>query len=79
MAEGSYPEKLATLRPKFISKIPGDLFHDQGLVYRISEDNSFTLYSTGYNGTDDSGEFFIRGESIDFAKGDWPWPQKVAD
>ena len=79
LAEGSYPEKLAALRPKFIAKIPGDLFHDQGLVYRINEDNSFTLYSTGYNGTDDGGEFFIGGESIDFAKGDWPWPQKVAE
>ena len=79
LAEGSYPKKLAALRPKFIAKIPGDLFHDQGLVYRINEDNSFTLYSTGYNGTDDNGEFFIGGESIDFAKGDWPWPQKVAE
>ena len=78
LAEGSYPEKLAALMPKFIAKIPGDLFHEQGLVYRINEDNSFTLYSTGYNGTDDNGEFFIGGESIDFAKGDWPWPQKVA-
>ena len=79
LAKGSYPKKLAALRPKFIAKIPGDLFHEQGLVYRINEDNSFTLYSTGYNGTDDGGEFFIRGESIDFAKGDWPWPQKVAE
>ena len=79
LAEGSYPKKLAALMPKFIAKIPGDLFHDQGLVYRINEDNSFTLYSTGYNGTDDNGEFFIGGESIDFAKGDWPWPQKVAE
>ena len=79
LAKGSYPEKLTALRPKFIAKIPGDLFHEQGLVYRINEDNSFTLYSTGYNGTDDSGEFFIGGESIDFAKGDWPWPQKVAE
>ena len=79
LAEGSYPKKLAALRPKFIAKIPGDLFHDQGLVYRINEDNSFTLYSTGYNGTDDGGEFFIGGESIDFANGDWPWPQKVAE
>ena len=79
LAKGSYPKKLAALRPKFIAKIPGDLFHEQGLVYRINEDNSFTLYSTGYNGTDDGGELFIRGESIDFAKGDWPWPQKVAE
>ena len=74
LTEGSYPENLAALRPKFIAKIPGDLFHDQGLVYRINEDDSFTLYSTGYNGTDDGGEFFISGETIDFAKGDWPWP-----
>ena len=79
LAKGSYPKKLAALRPKFIAKIPGDLFHEQGLVYRINEDNSFTLYSTGYNGTDDGGEFFNRGESIDFANGDWPWPQKVAE
>ena len=79
LAEGIYPEKLTALTPKFIAKIPGDLFHDQGLVYRIKEDDSFTLYSTGYNGTDDGGEFLISGESIDFAKGDWPWPQKVAE
>ena len=79
LAEGSYPEKLTALTPKFIAKIPGDLFHGQGLVYRINEDDSFTLYSTGYNGTDDGGEFLISGESIDFAKGDWPWPQKVAE
>ena len=79
LTEGSYPEKLAALRPKFIAKIPGDLFHDQGLVYRVNEDDSFTLYSTGYNGTDDGGQFFIRDESIDYARGDWPWPSAVAE
>jgi len=55
------------------------LFHDHGLVYRIDEDDSFTLYSTGYNETDDDGEFFIKGESIDFAKGDWPWPSAAEE
>jgi hypothetical protein len=62
-----------------MTKVPCDLFHDHGLVYRIDEDDSFTLYSTGYNGTDDDGEFFIKGESIDFAKGDWPWPSAAEE
>ena len=79
LVNGGYPENLAALKPEFMAKVPGDLFHDHGLVYRIDEDDSFTLYSTGYNGTDDDGEFFIKGESIDFAKGDWPWPSAAEE
>ena len=79
LVNGGYPESLAALKPEFMAKVPGDLFHDHGLVYRIDEDDSFTLYSTGYNGTDDDGEFFIKGESIDFSKGDWPWPSAAKE
>ena len=79
LVNGGYPGNLAALKPEFMTKVPGDLFHDHGLVYRIDEDGSFTLYSTGYNGTDDDGEFFIKGESIDFAKGDWPWPSAAEE
>ena len=79
LVNGGYPESLAALKPEFMAKVPGDLFHDHGLVYRIDGDDSFTLYSTGYNGTDDDGEFFIKGESIDFSKGDWPWPSAAEE
>ncbi|MED5453474.1 MAG: hypothetical protein VX961_02990, partial [Verrucomicrobiota bacterium] len=76
LKNNKYPSNLNDLKPDFISIIRGDLFHDKGLVYRVNEDNSFSLYSTGYNEKDDEGEFFIENNSIKFEKGDWPWPKK---
>jgi hypothetical protein len=49
-----YPKTLAELVPKYLDKIPDDLFTGKPLVYRPSE-NAFLLYSLGPNGKDDDG------------------------
>ena len=57
------------------------MFHDRGLVYRPDGD-SFTLYSSGFIVEDDGGEFVLshgKDISIEFDKGDWPWPSVTAE
>ena len=81
LAKGNYPPTLAELVPAYLAKLPGDMFHDRGLVYRPDGD-SFTLYSTGFNVEDDGGEFVLshgKDISIEFDKGDWPWPSVTAE
>ena len=81
LAKGNYPPTLAELVPAYLAKLPGDMFHDRGLVYRPDGD-SFTLYSTGFNLEDDGGEFVLshgKDISIEFDKGDWPWPSVTAE
>ncbi len=81
LAKGSYPETLADLVPVNLAKVPGDLFHDRGMVYRPDGD-TFTLYSTGFNLTDDGGEFVLSkggNSSIEFEQGDWPWPSAAVE
>jgi hypothetical protein len=51
---GSYPVKLADLSPKYVAKMPKDLFNDAELHYRL-EGNGYLLYSVGANGEDDGG------------------------
>jgi hypothetical protein len=50
----AYPKALADLAPKYLDKIPDDLFTGKPLVYRPTE-NGFLLYSLGPNGKDDDG------------------------
>jgi hypothetical protein len=50
-----YPETLAELAPKYIDKIPDDLFSGKPLIYRL-EDDGYLLYSVGVNGIDDGGQ-----------------------
>ncbi len=52
--QGRYPGKLDELAPKYIDKIPDDLFADKPLTYK-REDKGFLLYSVGPNGNDDGG------------------------
>ena len=77
LANGSYPASLTALSPEWLATVPGDWFSDAGLVYRRDADGTFTLYSIGYNETDDGGRF-VYGESkrkpIEWEDGDWPWP-----
>jgi hypothetical protein len=51
---GSYPKKLDVLAPKYLAKVPPDLFTGKPLVYRLSE-KGYLLYSFGVNGKDDEG------------------------
>lgn len=54
---GKYPPRLADLAPKYLPKIPDDLFSGKPLVYKPTADG-YLLYSVGENGTDDGGASF---------------------
>ena len=51
---GSYPKKLDALAPKYLAKIPQDMFSGKPLIYRQSE-SGYLLYSVGVNGKDEDG------------------------
>jgi hypothetical protein len=53
---GRYPAKLDELAPKYLAKVPGDLFSGGALIYRPSEDG-YLFYSVGVNGKDDGGRW----------------------
>ena len=55
LKHGRPPETLAKLVPEFLAEAPGDCMTGRPLLYRLSNDGSFTLYSTGDNGRDDDG------------------------
>jgi hypothetical protein len=52
--QGSYPAKLADLVPKYVARVPRDIFTDGDLHYRLQGDG-YLLYSVGPNGKDDGG------------------------
>lgn len=53
----SYPKKLDALAPKYLPKIPNDLFSGKALIYRPSK-KGYLLYSVGVNGEDEGGRFY---------------------
>jgi len=54
---GTYPDGLNALAPKYLSKVPNDLYTEQPLHYR-RQGAGFLLYSVGANGVDDGGRTF---------------------
>ncbi len=57
LANGTYPQKLADLAPKYLAAIPDDLFTGKPLVYKPAKDG-YLLYSVGANGRDDGGKTY---------------------
>ncbi len=53
---GSYPNSLAELAPKFLKTVPVDFMDGQPLRYRLMNDGHFLLYSVGFDGVDDGGQ-----------------------
>ncbi|HZU37747.1 MAG TPA: hypothetical protein VFA18_17640 [Gemmataceae bacterium] len=51
---GRYPESLSALAPKYLSRVPLDLFSGKALIYRPRADG-YLLYSVGVNGKDEEG------------------------
>jgi hypothetical protein len=51
---GRYPAKLEALAPKYLPRVPGDLFSGKPLIYRPSA-KGYLLYSVGINGQDEQG------------------------
>lgn len=71
---GEYPQTLDALVPTFADAIPRDLIGGQPFPYRREADGRFTLYSIGWNETDDGGQVATTtGPSVDYSKGDWVW------
>jgi hypothetical protein len=80
-----YPETLAALPPVYLDKLPTDIITGQPLKYRRADDGQFTLYSVGWDETDDGGQFAtdaerpagrsgLRNWFMDTEeKGDWVW------
>ena len=54
LANGSPPESLAALVPKYLSAVPVDPYNDEPLVYRRTAER-YLLYSVGFNRIDDGG------------------------
>lgn len=52
---GAYPARLADPVPKYVAKVPSDIFSAAELHYRL-EDGGYLLYSVGGNGKDDGGK-----------------------
>jgi hypothetical protein len=53
----AYPPKLEDLAPKYLAKVPDDIFSGKAIIYRPSE-NGYLLYSVGANGKDEGGRWF---------------------
>lgn len=54
--EGRYPQKLETLVPKYLAKVPEDTFAPDGAPLRFRlEGNGYTIWAVGLNGVDDGG------------------------
>jgi hypothetical protein len=68
IANGSYPDSLDALAPQFIEKLPHDIINGGPLKYRKT-DNSFVLYSIGWNEKDDGGIQDTKNPE----NGDWVW------
>lgn len=76
LAHGEYPEKLETLVPGFVDKLPHDVINGQPLKYRRTSDGKFVLYSVGWNEEDDGGVVAMtKGKTPHqiIEQGDWVW------
>ena len=73
-ARGEFPESLDALVPAFADAFPRDLIGGQPFHYRREAGGGFTLYSIGWNETDDGAQATTTsGPGADFSKGDWVW------
>jgi hypothetical protein len=71
LANGHFPETLATLAPRFISPLPNDVLTGEPYKYRLTDDGRFVLYSVGWDEKDDGG---VPGKTLfDDKQGDWVW------
>jgi hypothetical protein len=77
LANGKLPETLDQLAPKFIERVPLDVCNGEPYIYRPGSGRDFTLYSVGWNLTDDGGKTVLFPGSTagaNVAEGDWAWP-----
>ena len=72
---GRPPEGLAALAPQFVPRLPHDIITGQPLIYRLTDQDHYILYSVGWNETDDGGTVSPTpsGEDITSEDRDWVW------
>lgn len=76
LVNGHYPEKLESLAPRFIEKLPHDIVNGQPLKYGRVADGQFVLYSAGWDERDDGGVIAMttgKTPRQDIRQGDWTW------
>ena len=69
-----YPKTLDELAPKYLAKIPNDLFTEKPLAYSPNE-KGYLLYSFGPNGKDDEGRTAADGPQNDDISVRMPLPE----
>lgn len=73
---GHIPGSLDELVPEYLDAVPRDLFADELLQYRPAADDSYILYSIGWNEKDDGGVLGTKEGAptqTDRKSGDWVW------
>lgn len=77
LTNGSLPENLEALVPRYLPKVPTDVMDGQPLRYKRQGDGGYLLYSIGWNQTDDGGEVALTKNKpdapVEVTKGDWTW------
>lgn len=75
LALGTYPERLDALTPRFTNQLPHDLITGRSLQYRRTNENSFIVYSVGWNEKDNDGNVARAKDKnhADWKEGDWVW------
>ncbi|MGV3757348.1 MAG: hypothetical protein ACO1QS_18365, partial [Verrucomicrobiota bacterium] len=56
LKHGHYPDSLEKLSPAYLTQIPNDPMDGRPLRYRLNQDGTFTLWSIGFDGTDNGGD-----------------------
>jgi hypothetical protein len=77
LANGSFPEKLDALVPKFTAQLPADTLTGQPYSYRRTDDGQFILDSVGWDEKGDGGTSGTLGEILknlfNENESDWVW------
>jgi hypothetical protein len=73
LAHGALPPTLDALCPEFLSKPTPDLMTGEPLRYQPGSDDSYVLYSVGWNGVDDGGSDAGSTRKNSPTAADWVW------
>ena len=83
LAHQQYPTDLSALVPRFLTRLPADIIDGQSLRYLRPVPDQFTLYSVGWDGTDDGGRIKVQqhshGRALESGHGDWVWQYPTLD
>jgi len=86
IAHGAYPKDLQSLAPDVLKSVPLDFMDGKPLRYRLTDSDSFVLYSVGLDCVDDGGRLSVANASASefrrldpFDTPDMVWPRAASD